>query len=123
LKENILKAKYKQYNTQRDVEGVRDGGAGGGSCPPKKITKSKSRAEWEIKKSKMPKSRAKSGKLKSQKCQKAPRLLGKQRQLGNIRFFQYTIFSGLVCHHLKKSGTFLSAPLNFSFPYANERDL
>ena len=45
---------------------VRDGGGGGrgGSCPPQKITKSKSRAnvqhksgeEWEIKKPKMPKS-------------------------------------------------------------------
>jgi hypothetical protein len=31
-------------------------------------------------------SRAKSGKLKSQECQKAPSLLGKQRQSGNIRF-------------------------------------
>jgi hypothetical protein len=31
-------------------------------------------------------SRAKSGKLKSKKCQKAPSLLGKQRQSGNIRF-------------------------------------
>jgi hypothetical protein len=31
-------------------------------------------------------SRAKSGKLKSQKCKKAPSLLGKQRQLGNICF-------------------------------------
>ena len=59
--------------------GVRDGGAVGGSCPPQKITKSKSRAnvqhksgeEWEIKKS---------------KSQKAPSLLGKQRQSGNIRF-------------------------------------
>ena len=60
--------------------GVRDGGgAGGGSCPHKKITKSKSRAnvqhksgeEWEIKKP---------------KSQKAPSLLGKQRQSGNIRF-------------------------------------
>jgi hypothetical protein len=35
--------------------GVRDGGAGGGSCPPKKIRKSKSRANVEI-------SRAKCGK-------------------------------------------------------------
>jgi hypothetical protein len=31
-------------------------------------------------------SRAKSGKLKRQKRQKAPSLLGKQRQSGNIRF-------------------------------------
>jgi hypothetical protein len=31
-------------------------------------------------------SRAKSGKLKSQKCQKSPSLLGKQRQSGNIPF-------------------------------------
>ena len=54
-------------------------GGRGGSCPPKKITKSKSRAnvqhksgeEWEIKKP---------------KSQKAPSLLGKQRQSGNIRF-------------------------------------
>ena len=54
-------------------------GGTGGSCPPKKITKSKSRAnvqqksgeEWEIKKP---------------KSQKAPSLLGKQRQSGNIRF-------------------------------------
>jgi hypothetical protein len=59
--------------------GVRDGGQGGQLPPPKKITKSKSRAnvqqksgeEWEIKK---------------QKSKKAPSLLGKQRQLGNIRF-------------------------------------
>jgi hypothetical protein len=50
-----------------------------GSCPPQKITKSKSRAnvqhksgeEWEIKKP---------------KSQKAPSQLGKQRQSGNIRF-------------------------------------
>ena len=56
--------------------GVRDGGGRGGSCPPQKITKSKSRAnvqhksgeEWEIKKP------------------KTPSLLGKQRQSGNIRF-------------------------------------
>ena len=61
------------------VIGVRDGGAGGAAAPPKKITKSKSRAnvqhksgeEWEIKKS---------------KSQKAPSLLSKQRQSGNIRF-------------------------------------
>jgi hypothetical protein len=50
-----------------------------GQLPPKKITKSKSRAnvqhksgeEWEIKRP---------------KSQKAPSLLGKQRQSGNIRF-------------------------------------
>ena len=54
-------------------------GGRGGKLPPKKITKSKSRAnvqhksgeEWEIKKP---------------KSQKAPSLLGKQRQSGNIRF-------------------------------------
>ena len=56
----------------------RTGRGAGGAAPPKKITKSKSRAnvqhksgeEWEIKK---PKS-------------SRPSLLGKQRQSGNIRF-------------------------------------
>jgi hypothetical protein len=89
-------------------------------------------------------SRAKSGKLKSQK---APSLLGKQRQSGNIRFTVYykknwdklcQIFfwgggevaeinlfhkqffrdwSGTI---QKSRGKFLSAPLIFSFPYAHE---
>ena len=64
------------------------GGAGGGAAapPPKKITKSKSRANVQHKS-------GKSGKLKSQK---APSLLGKQRQSGNIRFTvgQYWLFFG-----------------------------
>jgi hypothetical protein len=65
------------------VIGVRDGGAAA-PPPPKKITKSKSRANVQHKS-------GKSGKLKSQK---APSLLGKQRQSGNIRFTvgQYWLF-------------------------------
>jgi hypothetical protein len=56
-------------------------GGRGGSCPPPK--------DYKVEKSGKCStyvSRAKSWKLKSQKCQKAPSLLGKQRQSGNIRF-------------------------------------
>jgi hypothetical protein len=69
------------------IIGVRDGGAGGaggqggqgGSCPPRKIRKSKSRAnvqhksgeKWEIKK---------------RKREKVPGSLGKQRHSDNIGF-------------------------------------
>jgi hypothetical protein len=54
---------WAELRTQTTTIGVRDGGAGGGgSCPPQKITKSKSRAnvqhksgeEWKIKKPKSP---------------------------------------------------------------------
>jgi hypothetical protein len=60
--------------------GVRDGGAGGagGQLPPKKITKSKSRANVQHKS-------GKNWEIKKRKSQKAPSLLVKQRQLGNIR--------------------------------------
>ena len=52
-------------------------GGRGGSCPPQKRLQSRKVGQmFNI-------SRAKSGKLKSQK---APSLLGKQRQSGNIRF-------------------------------------
>jgi ribosomal protein L36 len=75
------------------IIGVRDGGGRGGSCPPKKIRKSKSRAnvqhksgeKWEIKK---------------RKREKVPSLLGKQRQSGNIRF---TV--GQYCLIIKRTGT------------------
>ena len=56
--------------------GVRDGGAGGAAAPPKRLQSRKVGQMFNI-------SRAKSGKLKSQK---APSLLGKQRQSDNIRF-------------------------------------
>ena len=71
--------------------GVRDGGAGGGSCPPKKITKSKSPAnvqhksgeEWEIKKSKMPKS---------------PQFVGQTKAVG-----QYSLHSRAILAYYKKN--------------------
>ena len=72
--------------------GVRDGGAGGGgSCPPKKITKSKSRAnvqhksgeEWEIKKPKMPKS---------------PQFVGQTKAVG-----QYSLHSRTILAYYKKN--------------------
>ena len=72
--------------------GVRDGGGagGGGSCPPKRLQSRKVGQMFNI-------SRAKSGKLKSQK---APSLLGKQRQSDNIRFIvgQYWLI-------IKRNGT------------------
>ena len=52
------------------------GGQGGAAAPPKRLQSRKVGQMFNI-------SRAKSGKLK---CQKAPSLLGKQRQSGNIRF-------------------------------------
>ena len=52
-------------------------GAGGAAAPPKRLQSRNVGQMCNI-------SRAKSGKLKSQKCKKAPSLLGKQRQSGNI---------------------------------------
>ena len=56
--------------------GVRDGGQGGQLPPPKRLESRKVGQMFNI-------SRAKSGKLKSEKV---PSLFGKQRQSGNIRF-------------------------------------
>jgi hypothetical protein len=69
--------------------GVRDGGAGGGgSCPPKRITKSKSRAnvqhksgeEWEIKKP------------------KSPQFVGQTKAVG-----QYSLHSRAILAYYKKN--------------------
>ena len=71
--------------------GVRDGGAGGGAAaPPNRLQSRKVGQMLGI-------SRAKSVKLKSQK---APSLLGKQRQLGNIR-----LTVGQYRHIKKRTGT------------------
>jgi hypothetical protein len=72
----VLLNTYQQTLWEMNDEhiGVRDGGAGG--APQKRL---QSRKVWQM----FNISRAKSGKLKSQK---APSLLGKQRQSGNICF-------------------------------------
>ena len=70
--------------------GVRDGGAGGGSCPPKRLQSRKVGQMLNI-------SRAKSGKLKSQKA-KSPQFVGQTKAVG-----QYSLHSRAILAYYKRN--------------------
>ena len=86
----VARIRVGSYRSLRSI-GVRDGGQGGQLPPPKKITKSKCRAnvqhksgeEWEIKKPKMPKS---------------PQFVGQTKAVG-----QYSLHSRAILAYYKKN--------------------